>query len=170
MSLCPCQSNIDYEQCCKQLHDGIALAETPEQLMRSRYCAFVMQKTEYILLTHSAQTRHDVSLDSIKQWNQQCDWLALDIVTKPANKNQHKVEFIAWYKADGKITYHHELSQFFKQEIDGNLADYLQLTNDEQHAWYYHSATFPNAKISLPARNDACICGSGKKFKKCCGS
>ncbi|WP_138419900.1 anaerobic sulfatase maturase [Aquibacillus sediminis] len=23
---------------------------------------------------------------------------------------------------------------------------------------------------SLPARNDACICGSGKKFKKCCGT
>lgn len=170
MSHCPCQSNIAYTQCCKPLHDGLALAKSAEQLMRSRYCAFVMQQTEYILLTHSSETRHDVSLDSINQWNQQCNWLGLNIVTKPADKNQDKVEFIAWYKTDGKLAYHHELSQFFKHEIDGNFAKYLQLTNDKQDAWYYHSATFPNTKVSLPARNDICICGSGKKFKKCCGS
>lgn len=25
------------------------------------------------------------------------------------------------------------------------------------------------AKVTLPNRNDPCSCGSGKKFKKCCG-
>lgn len=34
---------------------------------------------------------------------------------------------------------------------------------------------FPNGKkrpkqvIKKPGRNDLCICGSGKKYKKCCG-
>ncbi len=51
----------------------------------------------------------------------------------------------------------HEVSEF--QQIDG--------------AWYYVDGHVPiQTPYVAPARvgrNDPCLCGSGKKFKKCCG-
>ena len=32
---------------------------------------------------------------------------------------------------------------------------------------FFHA---PQAKLAKPGRNDPCPCGSGKKFKKCCGA
>ncbi|MGL5046562.1 MAG: YchJ family protein, partial [Shewanella sp.] len=53
---CPCGSRISYQKCCAPLHihvdSGEVIARTPEQLMRSRYCAFVLKNFDYILKTH----------------------------------------------------------------------------------------------------------------------
>lgn len=54
---CPCESGALYEACCGPLHEGVREAATPEQLMRSRYCAFVKGKAGY--LWHTLHPDHD---------------------------------------------------------------------------------------------------------------
>ncbi|WP_305473727.1 YchJ family protein [Psychrobium sp. 1_MG-2023] len=171
MSNCPCGSELTYQQCCSPLHQGTLTATNAHQLMKSRYCAFVVADIDYLVITHSPQTRHNISHQSIKQWNSQCHWLGLDVRSFTEQGPNVQVEFIAWYKQDGEIHYHHEHSTFSQQPIDSLLAE--RLTEKESlptHAWYYVDATYPEQKIPMPKRNDICICGSNKKFKKCCGS
>ena len=50
-SPCPCGDGM-YRTCCGPLHCGDQRAETAEQLMRSRYSAFVKGELEYLLATH----------------------------------------------------------------------------------------------------------------------
>ena len=50
-SPCPCGGDA-YRTCCGPLHCGDQRAETAEQLMRSRYSAFVKCELEYLLATH----------------------------------------------------------------------------------------------------------------------
>ncbi|EOX3103618.1 SEC-C metal-binding domain-containing protein, partial [Vibrio cholerae] len=37
----------------------------------------------------------------------------------------------------------------------------------ENNCWFYIDGEFPAA--IKQGRNDPCACGSGKKYKKCCG-
>ncbi|MGB1297017.1 MAG: YchJ family protein [Psychrobium sp.] len=175
LSQCPCGSNQLYPDCCQPFHKGHKLPETAQQLMRSRYCAFVTDDCDYIYATHSPQTRHTVSLSSIKEWNQQCSWLGLQIIEQ-AKDNQvqdnqfreNKVEFVAWYKQNNTLQFHHEVSRFETRTIDDELAQRVTKITDK--CWYYLDATYPENAIKIPSRNDKCFCNSGKKFKKCCGS
>ena len=48
--ICPCGSQATYKECCGQYHSG-APAPTPEALMRSRFSAFVQNKTDYLMAT-----------------------------------------------------------------------------------------------------------------------
>lgn len=54
---CPCGLGPTYDDCCGSLHEGRTSAATAEQLMRSRYSAFVVGDTAYLLRTWSASTR-----------------------------------------------------------------------------------------------------------------
>jgi len=167
MNLCPCGTDQPYSDCCQPLHLGQRIAQTPTQLMRSRYCAFVKELASYIHLTHSPVSRDSVSIASISEWNSQCDWCGLQIITTPQDQASHRVEFIAWYKQNGELKFHHELSLFRQEALDDEFDQLLKIT--PATVWYYRSASYPDRKISLPKRNDCCICHSGKKFKKCCG-
>ena len=55
---CPCGRGI-YRSCCEPLHRGEKRAETAEQLMRSRYTAFVRSEVEYLLATHPEPDRDE---------------------------------------------------------------------------------------------------------------
>lgn len=165
---CPCLSGINYHQCCNPLHLGQRIAVSPEELMRSRYCAFVKADAQYIFATHSPSTRSTISIDSIEQWNQQCQWLGLTIKTISRQKIYGFVEFVAWYKQNNQLAFHHEISRFKQQPIDSVLATRLSKLHNEE-SWYFLDATYPDNVVKLPQRNDQCICGSKNKFKKCCG-
>jgi SEC-C motif-containing protein len=47
---CPCDSKLLYQKCCKQYHEG-ALPVKAEALMRSRYCAYALGLSDYIMDT-----------------------------------------------------------------------------------------------------------------------
>ena len=51
-SPCPCGSSLVYGSCCGPLHWATTRAETAEQLMRSRYTAFVLGDVDYLIATH----------------------------------------------------------------------------------------------------------------------
>jgi SEC-C motif domain protein len=65
---CPCGLGDDYESCCGRLHAG-APAPTAESLMRSRYSAFAVGDTGYLLRTwHPSGRPQTFSLDPALRW------------------------------------------------------------------------------------------------------
>lgn len=117
------------------------IADTPEQLMRSRYEAFIRMDGEYLAQTTTQETSTDMSA------YQDITWLRLDVIDAYDNI----VEFKAFYREDGEIKVLHERSRFV--ELDSE--------------WKYVDGDLLGSKIS---RNDICPCGSGKKYKKCCSN
>jgi SEC-C motif-containing protein len=82
----------------------------------------------------------------------------LDVKAGRPEDDEGTVEFIATYKDHDLVKPHHEISSFRK--LDGN--------------WYFVDGELvpPVTEVrSQPkvGRNDPCPCGSGKKYKKCCG-
>jgi SEC-C motif-containing protein len=85
-------------------------------------------------------------------------WQKLEILRSEAggeNDAEGRVEFKAHWLIGGRRGYLHETSRFLKE--DGR--------------WYYlDGQTHPAPAAGKTGRNDPCPCGSGKKFKKCCGA
>lgn len=66
---CPCGSGLAEAGCCGPLLDGARAAATPEQLMRSRYTAFVRGDASYLLATWHPSTRPArLRLDRHRAW------------------------------------------------------------------------------------------------------
>ena len=150
---CPCGSER-YSECCQPLHLGQKKAQTAEQLMRSRYSAFAKYEIEYIVQTTAIGQQQALDVKAIADWSKANQWLKLEVVQaqEKLDKNHAQVEFKAHY-ADAKdnlkqVQIHHEVSHFVKHE----------------GAWYFLDPT-SDQKITM---KQACICGSGKKFKQCC--
>src|SRR5882672_7148498 len=106
---CPCGLDASYDDCCGRLHRGQAAA-TAEQLMRSRYVAFVVRDAAYLLRTWAAATRPpQLSFD------ENIEWTALDILSEVRGSAFHTegtVEFRAHYLLDGEPGDQHENSRF----------------------------------------------------------
>ncbi len=161
MEPCPCGSSLPYSECCEPLIRNEKSAETAEALMRSRYTAYAKTEVEYIIrTTHPAQRKQD-SEQNIREWSRNSTWLGLQILKTEAGTADDEagiVEFIATYTESGEQVEHHELAQFKK----------------ENGEWFFWDGTAPKPKQYVrespkTGRNDPCPCGSGKKFKKCCG-
>ena len=148
-SICPCQSNKSYEDCCGRFHTHAQFPETAEQLMRSRYAAYVLKNVSYIVDTTVPSQQGLLNVQAIQAWAENTQWLGLQILkTETLSKFQSAVEFNAVFQGEEGEQTHHERSIFVK--IDGR--------------WYFVDPTVP-----LPTMKQPCVCGSGKKFKHCCG-
>lgn len=91
MTECPCGSASSYDECCGVLHRREREAATPEELMRSRYSAFVVGEGDHLFRTWHPRTRPDdlaIAPDP--------RWLGLRIVDAPeAVGDRGEVEFVA---------------------------------------------------------------------------
>lgn len=149
LSACPCQSGQPYENCCAPFHHHTALPDTAEQLMRSRYCAYVLKNIPYIVETTVPSQQALLDVAALQEWAEQTHWLGLQILKcETLTKIQSAVEFNALFQGEDAPQSHHERSIFVK--IEGR--------------WYFVDPTVP-----LPTMKQPCVCGSGKKFKHCCG-
>jgi len=125
---CPCSSGQNYASCCMPYLSGEKNASTAEELMRSRYCAYVHEQVEYLLATWHESSR-PASLDLNRERPDR--WLGLKIVNKDAgqkNDTQGSVEFIAKYKLQGKAYRMHEKSRFLQENgkwyyLDGEMIE-----------------------------------------------
>ncbi len=144
---CPCGSDFALERCCGRYHQS-ELAPTPEALMRSRYSAFVLGISDYLLATWDPATRPtQMVLDADTEWK------ALEIIrADPVHENSGQVHFRAYFRERQQWQVLEEHSHFL----------YL----DDR--WKYASGE-PTVTRLKPGRNAACLCGSGRKIKVCCG-
>ncbi|MCS2167826.1 YchJ family protein [Scandinavium manionii] len=149
-SLCPCGSALEYSLCCQRYLSGSELALTPSQLMRSRYSAFVMKDADYLVKTWHPSCEPDAFRADLEKSFAGTEWLGLTLFAADNGKHADEgfVSFVARFREDSKTSALIERSRFLK----------------ENGQWYYIDGTRP-----LIGRNDPCPCGSGKKFKKCCG-
>ncbi|MBU1659663.1 SEC-C domain-containing protein [bacterium] len=143
---CICGLEKDYKECCGAIIENKKAAFTPEELMRSRYSAYVQGNGRYLVLSAVEENRYDEDVELIQNFSNSVEWLKLDIL----NVKDDTVEFKAYYKENKNIKVLHEKSKF--KNKDG--------------IWLYASGELYNSKVE---RNESCPCASGKKYKKCCG-
>jgi SEC-C motif-containing protein len=123
---CPCGTGLTFTECCRRLHDGTATAATAEQLMRSRYSAFVLGDTEYLLTTWHPTTRpRTLDLDRDVRWT------GLDVLTATGGsllQAEGTVEFRAHYIAEGGAGAQHEKSRFVREGGQWRYLDGVSLS------------------------------------------
>jgi SEC-C motif domain protein len=160
MSNCPCGSGKELDSCCKPYISGSEKAPTAEALMRARYTAYTMAEVDFILKSHDSSTRDQVSKEDTKKWAEEATWEGLEVIKTVSGDQDAKegmVEFKAFYKQKGVKFTHHEEAQFVKK----------------RGSWYFLDCKIVNKPVvrdgEKVGRNDSCPCGSGKKYKKCCG-
>ena len=124
---CPCGKGL-YETCCGMFHQGKELAGNAEQLMRSRYSAFVLKNEPYLLSTWHPSTRPQEPLFN----EDKTQWMGLTVkcFNEANDQLSAKVEFLAIYKINGKAHRLHEISDFVYE--------------DKQ--WLYVDGQFPKIK------------------------
>jgi len=129
--------------------------------MRSRYTAYVKQDIAHLGNSLTAEQRKDYSADDARRWAESAEWLGLKIHRTekggPADTTGF-VEFSARFKTGDTEREHVEIAVFHREE--GRWA-------------YAGQASGPGKTVRRESpkigRNDPCPCGSGKKYKKCCG-
>jgi SEC-C motif-containing protein len=129
--------------------------------MRSRYTAYAKHAFEHLGRTLSAEQRKDFAIEDAKNWGEKSEWLGLKILRTEKGgptDTEGLVEFAAHFRSEGKEHEHLETALFSRE--DG--------------AWVYAGQEAPagqpiRREKPKVGRNDPCPCGSGKKYKKCCG-
>jgi SEC-C motif-containing protein len=112
--LCPCLGGTTYAECCAPLHQAARLAPTAEMLMRSRFSAFAVGDSPYLLKTWHPSTR-PAALDV----DPETRWFRLDIIGHTGGgpfDRTGTVEFRAHYRAGGTADSLHEVSRFVREE------------------------------------------------------
>jgi SEC-C motif-containing protein len=148
---CPCASGLPLADCCSPYHAGLP-APSAERLMRSRYSAYVLGLIDYLVDTTLPAQQAGLDRSGMAAWSAQSVWLGLDVENAEVLGGQPEHAFVSftarWH--DGEAEQHsHERSAFVQH----------------QGRWYFLDPTVP----LKAGRNDPCPCGSGEKFKKCCG-
>lgn len=166
--LCPCRTmdsqKLDYNKCCEPFLENKAKAPTAESLMRARYSSYVVKKIDYIDETQITLDSETFDKGEALKWAESAEWMGLEIVSTQKGQtvdNTGVVEFVAHYKdkSSGTELKHHETSLFQKKDGDWKFRE-----------GHIHG-TGPVKRLEPKiGRNDVCSCGSGKKFKKCCGA
>lgn len=107
---CPCGSGATLGECCRPLHAQQRRAETAEQLMRSRYTAYVLRDDDHVFRTWHPRTRpDDVSTSP------QLRWHGLEVLGTEAggpDDDHGLVEFRAHWSTPSDSGALHESSRF----------------------------------------------------------
>ncbi len=130
---CPCGSLIKYKKCCKPFHENIKTPINALELMKSRYCAYAIEKSEYIIST-THQKNRDFNTDT-KVWNN-------DILDFSRNTKFEKLEILEFI--DGQT----ESFVTFKANITQNKQDVSFIEKSrfvkENGKWQYIDGEFIN--------------------------
>ena len=123
--LCPCQSQQAYSDCCARWHHGPLYLKAPnaEQLMRSRYSAYVLANAKYILDTTHPSNRHFHSKKAILKWAKENSWKKLEVVQAKDNFVTFKAYFTDNENQD-QVHFEHSYFEFLAGK------------------WYYVSGSF----------------------------
>jgi len=159
---CPCGSGSSFADCCEPALKGVRAAATAEACMRARYTAYTLSEMDYVADTIHPDHREGYDADNARNWAERSEWHGLEILATTGGgegDDTGTVEFMASYTLDGEVQQYHEVAEF----------DRL----DDQ--WFFREGEAGTRKPVVRdapkvGRNDPCPCGSGRKFKRCCGA
>jgi SEC-C motif-containing protein len=121
---CPCGKSA-YPACCQPFHLQLQAAPTAEALMRSRYSAYALGLSSYVLSTWHESTRpNQLDLQGELALGK---WLGLSVKGHWPQGNKAEVEFVARYKPNqGPASRLHERSRFVLENghwyyVDGDI-------------------------------------------------
>jgi len=159
MNSCPCGSGSNYAACCEPIIRGKQKAATAEQLMRARYTAHVKVEVDFLFDSTHPDYREGYDHKGTRTWAENSEWHGLEILEASQGgpgDEQGEVTFIARFRDKSGLRTHHEYGHF--ERVDGR--------------WLFTEGVMVKAKplsVAKVGRNDPCSCGSGLKYKKCCG-
>jgi len=155
-ALCPCGSGRAFAACCEPILKRERKAATAEELMRSRFTAHAVRDFEHLHRTYreTAGTPYVPAPDA-----PELAWTRLVVHAHEAGARPEVafVDFTAYFADEDGEHAVHEKSEFVR----------------EGGEWLYtravRSGPAPVRAAAKVGRNEPCPCGSGKKFKQCCG-
>ena len=161
IDLCPCGSGKKYGECCEPIIKNTSKALTAESLMRARYTAYVVHEIAFIINScEEGEGIADIDKKATEDWSRNSTLNGLKILRTEKGQegdDEGVVEFTADYTLKQMHDVHHEVAAFKK--INGE--------------WKYVAGNIITTTVKREGekigRNDPCPCGSGKKYKKCCG-
>jgi SEC-C motif-containing protein len=153
---CPCGTGKPYTACCEPLLKQRRQASTAEELMRSRFTAHFRKDFAHVHRTF-LETAKEPYVPDPEQKGMAWTRLVIHSHEPGANADAAFVDFTAYYQEGDKEQALHEKAAF--KRIDG--------------VWLYtgpvRQGPAPIKSSAKVGRNDPCPCGSGKKYKACCG-
>ena len=119
--LCPCCSNLAYDKCCKPFHEG-KICSNALDLMRSRYSAYALDKTSYIIeTTHIDSPSYNMNMqeweEEIRRFSKKTSFEKLEIMDFSDGEKTAYVTFRAYLKQNEKDVSFTEKSLF--EKVDG---------------------------------------------------
>lgn len=128
--------------------------------MRSRYSAYQRGEIDYIVATHDPDTRAPALREKAAEWAASARFVRLEVVEVDWEEGQDRgmVHFKADFIEGGEKKSLEERSEFRRRD----------------DRWFYvkgrsNAAETVVRETRKVGRNEPCPCGSGRKFKKCCG-
>jgi SEC-C motif-containing protein len=155
-SACPCGSGQTFAVCCEPVIRRQRVAETAEQVMRSRFTAHVIHDYEHLHRTYLPTAHQPFVAED--ETGEPMEWTRLVVhAHEPEVKpDTSYVDFTAYYRVGDGEQAMHEKSEFLR--VKGE--------------WLFNRPIRqgpPPVKAAVKVgRNDPCPCGSGKKYKQCC--
>jgi SEC-C motif-containing protein len=106
---CPC-GGPSLEECCGRFLSKENSPETAEQLMRSRYTAYVTSNEDYLKASW-----HPSTCPSEQLTDASIKWLALELRSAEEQGDEATVEFVARCRVSGRGHRLHETSRFVRE-------------------------------------------------------
>lgn len=171
---CHCGKSLSFSSCCERILSGEP-AKTAEELMRARYTAYVTGNADFILSTWAEESERPTR-EELAETFDTTRFVSLEVLTTEGGQiedSEGQVAFIATFESKQKRGPRGELrenSKFEKRDgrwiyVDGKPLDARTLA-------LRHSPALKNGKpqgAQKIGRNAPCPCGSGRKYKYCCG-
>jgi SEC-C motif-containing protein len=159
---------LRYQDCCQPCHQGTQPALSAEQLMRSRFSAYVLRLIPYIADTYYQAMQSPGATAEIAEFANHARFLALKVFTSGATP---AIPLQTFAPLPGTAT---ELEKGYVHfQVWFLVADKLHLLEEhsrfviEHGQWKYVDGVLLPHPINKVGRNDPCPCGSGHKFKAC---
>ena len=162
---CPCGSGKSYGACCAPCPEDGVWPEAPEALMRARYTAYALGRYEFLVESTLPEARTpDLTAEKLRESAGEAQFIRLEVAgAGPSQRFEGRdcetVDYWAFYRYGESTMQLGERAGFARGE-DGRL--YYAGGEELRRAPFQRQAP----KVG---RNDPCPCGSGKKYKKCCG-
>lgn len=158
IALCPCGSKIPYRDCCQPIHINIRTAKIPEQIIRARFAAMALGDMDFFRESIVRRHRHMLNAD--------------DLLTRLYHQVFRSIK-ITHVERKGFVFSNAIIHSRITKGRRGKLTTHAERTylKRECRAWRVVEIDVVATDILPPkgGKNVPCPCGSGRKYKHCCG-